>query len=474
MGFKKTLQNIPISVKASLGFTVCNVMQKGSAIISVPIFTRIMTTEQYGVTVLYQSWYTVLTIIVTLNLFSGVFNNGMNKFQSSRREYVSSMQGLVTVIAIAWLVIFLSVPEIFINILGLPFHLILFMLLSFTITSAFDFWSSLQRYEYKYKQLLIATCIYMFLSVVVSVICVYSSPHKASAKIYSSGLVLLVTGAVFYFINWKDGKKLFNKIFWKYAFMFNIILIPYYLSTMILNQSDKIMIAKFCTVKETAIYSVGYQVAHLLSLLTGAINTAMIPYIYKKLNEKKYADLQHSSINVLLIISALVLMLVFISPELTLVLASTQYSEAAWLVPPLTLAVFFNYVYTLFGNIQFYFEKNKVISIASIIGAVVNVLLNYLLLPFFGYTICAYTTLFCYILFCVCHYFFMRKTCKSEKITEKIYHINKICGICLGVSLLAFIIMTLYNQVIIRYSCLFICLIYLYLKKDSIKRKILN
>ena len=72
---------IPQGIKASIWFTVCSIIQKGIQLITVPFFTRILTAEQYGQYSLYQSWLSIISIFATLNLSSGVFNNGMLKYK---------------------------------------------------------------------------------------------------------------------------------------------------------------------------------------------------------------------------------------------------------------------------------------------------------------------------------------------------------------------------------------------------------
>ncbi len=42
---------IPIAAKASIWFIVCSVLQKCISMITLPIFTRLMSTEQYGLCV---------------------------------------------------------------------------------------------------------------------------------------------------------------------------------------------------------------------------------------------------------------------------------------------------------------------------------------------------------------------------------------------------------------------------------------
>ena len=41
-------KKIPAPVKAGLWFFICTVLQKGIVFLTVPIFTRLLTTEQYG------------------------------------------------------------------------------------------------------------------------------------------------------------------------------------------------------------------------------------------------------------------------------------------------------------------------------------------------------------------------------------------------------------------------------------------
>ena len=66
-----------------------NLILKGLSLISGPIFTRIMPTDQYGIVSTFQSWQSLLAVIVTLNLSQGVFNNGMLEFKENRdMEYL--------------------------------------------------------------------------------------------------------------------------------------------------------------------------------------------------------------------------------------------------------------------------------------------------------------------------------------------------------------------------------------------------
>ncbi|MTV91115.1 lipopolysaccharide biosynthesis protein, partial [Streptococcus pneumoniae] len=151
--------SISTPVKASIWFTICNVLQKGISMITVPVFTRVLTTEQYGVYSVYQSWYSIIGVFATLNLYYGVFNNGMIKYEKDKNVFTSSMQGLTTTVTAIFLLIYLIGIDFWNSLLGLPTLLILVMFFDLFFTPAYSFWVARQRFEYKYRNLVFITFI---------------------------------------------------------------------------------------------------------------------------------------------------------------------------------------------------------------------------------------------------------------------------------------------------------------------------
>ena len=273
-------------VKASIWFTVCNIIQKGIALISTPIFTRIMTTQQYGVYTIYQSWYQVLTIFATLNLSAGIFNNGLTKYPEKKSEFVSSLQGLSTTVTFVLFLIYVAIPQFWNELLGLGTLFVVAMFVQLLFEPAYLFWSAEQRYQYNYKSLIFTTMIIAIGSPLIGIIAVISTSYKAEARVLSFVLVQVVLGLYLYIRAFAKGKCFFNSFFWKYALSFNIPLIPHYLSMTVLNQSDRIMIDKMVGTSEAAIYGIAYTLAMMMTIITGAINSSFIPYTYQNIKRK--------------------------------------------------------------------------------------------------------------------------------------------------------------------------------------------
>ena len=103
----KKYTDLPIQVKASMWFFVCAFLQKGISFITTPIFTRLLSTSEYGQYNVYTSWMSVLIVIVTLNLYCGVYSRGLVKFEDERSSFTSALQGLTITLVLIWTAIYL-------------------------------------------------------------------------------------------------------------------------------------------------------------------------------------------------------------------------------------------------------------------------------------------------------------------------------------------------------------------------------
>ena len=91
--FLDMYRSLHITIKASFWFTVASLFQKGLAFLATPIYTRLLSTEDYGIYSVYVSWLGVITIFATLNLSAGVLNNALlneDKFNSNDEEILSN------------------------------------------------------------------------------------------------------------------------------------------------------------------------------------------------------------------------------------------------------------------------------------------------------------------------------------------------------------------------------------------------
>lgn len=438
-------------VLASLWFAFCSAMQKGISLLSTPIFTRLLTKEQYGVYSVFQSWYFILNIFVTLQLYLGVFNNGIINYSDDKDGFTSSMLGLSTTITSIMFVIYCLGQSFWNSIFGLSSIYMYAMFLEFLFVPAYNFWATSQRFEFKYIKLVIVTIIMSVASPVIGIVAVYLTDDKAAARVLSYVFVQIVIGGVIYYFIMRKGKRFFDFKYWKYGLSFNIPLVPHYLSTMILNQSDRIMIDKMIGTGEAAIYSVAYQVSMMMTIITKAINDSFVPFTYQELKSKRNERIMKNANGLLVIVGIGCMFAIAFGPEIIKIFADEEYYDAIWIIPPVATSVFFMFLYPLFANVEFFYEKKNFIALASIIAAVLNYILNYIFIPICGYYAAGYTTLVSYLAYSIAHLCVYKKIIKENFDNRPIYNLRFIAMFSLGMLVAMFLLTLTYNYYFIRY-----------------------
>lgn len=447
----KKYNNIDIKLKASFWFMICNILQKGVALLTTPIFTRIMSNEQYGQYANYQSWSAIIIIFATLNLYGGVYNNGLLKYED-RMKFTSAVQGLSTTSCIVCFSVYIFFSSTWNSLFHFSTPLMILMFIEFLFSPAYSYWLMRNRFGFKYKRITLLTIISTIINPLLAVLTIVNTEHKVEARVLSHTVVIVLFSFLFYINHFNKGKCFFDKEIWKYALCFNLPLIPHYLSQIILQQSDRIMITNLVGSTQTAFYSVAYSISMLMFIITNSINSTLVPHTYQTIKNGNLKELRDSSNKLVFLVSVGCLSAVLIAPEIIKIFATEEYYDAIWVMPPVCISVFFMFVFGLFSNVEFYYEKTKGIMIASIIAAMLNVLLNYLFIPIWGYYAAGYTTLASYIVFSLMHYYMYRKIIKGKNAGVFIYDTSTILFISIATLIGMFVLSLTYRNTLIRYA----------------------
>lgn len=458
-------KNLPVQARAAVIFLFCAFMQKGAKAITTPVLSRLLSTTEYGQYSVFYSWLEIVTVFVSLNLYSGVYTQGLIKFESRRKIFSSSLQGLSTSLVILWTVIYLCLRNFWNQLLSLTTIQMLAMLLMIWLNSAFMFWYEEQRVYYNYHVIFLITAVVSILSPVFSILCVINAKDKVTAWIFGMLIVDLIAYTGPYFAQMLRGKQFFSRDFWKYALVFNIPLIPHYLSQTILNSSDKIMIERMVSSSEAGIYSLAYTIAHVMTLFSTALNQTIGPWLYRKIRDQEIKDIAKIAYPSIILIAILNTGLIAFAPEIVAIFAPPSYQEAIWVIPPVAMSVLLQFSYIFFANFEFYFEKTNYIAMATIGGAILNIILNFIFIDRFGYLAAGYTTLFCFLLYVIFHYFSMTKICKRNFGEIKVYDSRILILIIVIFNLIGFILMLSYKNIWIRYMLIFLIFITLVLMR---------
>lgn len=464
----KKYNSIPVTAKATLWLMFCSIVQKCISLVTTPIFTRLMTQTQYGQFSVYNSWLQIFTIITTLRLNYAVFNKGMSKYKLDRDGYVSTMQSLTFGITFVLFLVYLLFREQINALTELPTFIMVAMFAELLVTPAIDFWTIRKRYEYIYRPVVIRTLVMAFLNAGLGVAAVLLTEEKGYARILTCVLVNFCFGVSLFVYNLKKSKKIFVWEYARFALLFNIPLLLHYFSQYVLDQFDRIMVQKMVGMAAAGLYGVAYNAGLIMKIVTSSVNNAMIPWQYETLEKKKMKELDDTMFLVFLFVAICSVAFSMVAPELMRILADEKYYEAVYVIPPVALGMFFNFLYVSFANVEFYYDQNKFTMFISVAGAMLNIVLNYAGIRMFGYVAAAYTTLLCYVLFAFGHYVYMTVSVKKAIGVRKVFSTGKLLGLSALVLFLGIIVIFLYDKPLLRYSIIFAAVVVTYFKRKTI------
>lgn len=465
MNVIEKFKNLSPVAKASTAYMFANLMLKGLSMISGPIFTRIMPTEQYGIVTTFMSWQSMLGAIVTLNLASGVFNNGMVEFKEDRSCFQLSLSVVSGCSAILFMLIYQLFYDSLTRFFDMPSILIYMLGLYYFFVPVYNYWSGRQRYEYKYVLLSVLTVGIAVLGLAISVIAVIAAPDegKAVARIIGSDIPYILVGAFFLVYIAIKAKFKVKFQYMIYALKFNIPLVPHYLSMFVLSGSDRVMITKLAGAAYTAIYGVSYTVGMIINVIWTSVESAIAPWIYEKLNAGDEKSVRKRTFQILVVFAVLCNACALFAPEIIAILAPKQYYEGVYIIPSIAASAYFIAAYSMYMRVELYYKQTLFATICTSVAAITNLLLNWIFIRLFGYIAAGYTTLICYILLFLLHSLNVhRRGYASALDSKKIWCLSGFVVVCSCVMNL------LYPYTLVRYCIIAVMAILLFRKRKHI------
>jgi O-antigen/teichoic acid export membrane protein len=425
MELKKILNNKV--VKAGSWYTITEFFLKGITFLTIPIFTRLLTTSDYGLVSLYTTWVGIFTIIIGLNLNTSI-TKGKYDFKQDYDKFVSSVIFLSLLVFIGFIVIFIMFGNEMQAITGFSGFIFYFML--FQAYFAFIRTSLIAklRVEYKYKKISIISILISVFGVILSIglITYLFQEQPYLGKIIGNGILVIIFGIVFLVYLLKNGSgNLINTKYWRYALFLSIPLIFHSLSSLVNAQFDRIIINQYVGKSATGLYSFAYNVGMIMTVLTHALDQAWSPYVYETMEAGNIKDLKSKGKVYRDFYTIAYAMLLLLSPELIKIMVNESYWESLVIVPYIFASYYLSYMYTLEVKTEFFYKKTNLISVGTIISALINVVLNIIFVPIFGYIAAAITTTISYLFLFLFHYFITSKVIKQPIYGFK-FHVKSI------------------------------------------------
>lgn len=462
------------AAKSSIVFVLASLLTQGLHFITTPIYTRIMSTSDMGVATAYSSYTSIIGTIIGAGLCSGAFSIAMNEYRGYRDEYTASNYVLSFLIALPFGLFATIFRKELSGVMRMPSGLIVLMALSFALSPATSMWLSKNRFEYKYKYPFIVTCLSSVLSVIASIFFLIYFKNQddvdlAVVRLVSTSAVQLSVAAVLAVIILKKSKSIINLEYWKFGLLTGLPMVIHSLAKTIFDGSDRIMILHLDSASAAGKYGVLYSFSSISVIIWTAINGSLVPYIFNGIRENDTKRIYKLTRSILFIYFLICIILMLIAPELVRLLATEEYLSAIYVVPPIAAGIFFTALYNMYSTVVLYHKKTTYIMMATVVSALVNVVLNYFFIKRFGYIAAAYTTLVAFIVLSVTQFLAMIKVHRTDIYDEKIF-----VALSATIVISTGMVNILYKSYALRYMVIITIMLLLVLYRKTIQSTILS
>lgn len=395
------------TIKSSKWYLVSNILLKIIDYISLAIFAKLLTKNEFGEYSQYIAWSQILVIITTFNLNASIIS-GKYDYKEVFDKFILSTLSLTFIVTTCFWLFSDIICKIFSYNVSIQFFYANCMFIYIIFYSAINLYKLRDKFLVNYKRNTRISILYALCLVIVQTIFVLLLHDKLKGIILGLVISTSIVGTFAIIDIIKKGKSASTK-YWEYAINVSLPYIPHALSMVVLSSTDKIMISRLCGNDKTALYSLAYSCSLIITILMNSLNDAYVPWLGNKIENKEYEKIKDNSKKYILFFTILSFGIMLIMPEILYAIGGEEYYEAIGVLAPVALGIIYQFLYIMFVNVEQLTKKTKYMALCSALAAILNIVLNYIFIPIFGYMAAAYTTAIGYCFLLVMHMHIVKK-----------------------------------------------------------------
>ena len=394
----KKLTSLRVPAKASLWYIISAGFARAIGALSVPVFTRLLSPEEFGVFSLYSSWLGIFTVLVTLEITGSVIYRGFQRFEGEKDEFASATLGLLGAIFVGFCALYFAFYGFVEAFIGLSTSISIFMFVEILGIEITSLYLAKAKFEYKYKVVSAINIISAILIPFSAIVLILLTKIRSEARIYASSILTLAIAVPLLIIILRKSDKLYSKEMWWYLIKRSIPLLPHYFAVSLILRAAEISIGRNYGTASLGQYSVAMSVGMILTVVTGGILSALTPWIMRKIREGGIDKVREFLLLLTRALSLLALLVLAAAPEILSILAAEGFRSALPSIYPLEIAAILSFISGAIISASAYYEKGAFSSLASISAAAVSVLLSFLVLPRTDYRLAGLFVLVSYLI----------------------------------------------------------------------------
>ena len=385
-------------------YFIGSLLTKATGFFLLPVYTKYLSPADYGVLNSLNSITNLLPIFISLYLDAafGLYYFSEKKISEQRVQLLYStlfwficLWGVVVVIAAMLISPFTFQPLL--NVSFLPYIPLIMIPALFGQLSLLG--SVFLRSNLKVKEFSILNFVVFICATSITILLLTGFKMGIRANLYGAAVGSLISFSYYLYISIKYSLLNFSfnwKILWT-SLLFSLPLIPNIAAGWIGGLSDRLILVYYGKIEQVGLYSISAQIALILYMINDALTQVQGPIALSALTENREEGKKQISEFLsffVWIILFCYLLLTFFSKEILYFMTDVRYHSAYQLVAVLAFIYVLSGIYRVFTTILSFHEKMWVISCGAIISAIVSMIINFLLIPYWGQWAAAWARLF--------------------------------------------------------------------------------
>lgn len=408
-------------LKNTVIFSIGNFGTKIISFFLVPLYTNILTTREYGTVDLIYTIGMVLVPLLTLNIGESIMRFALDKDADCDKIMSTGITILIFGAIIGLLI--LPIANLFENVSDYSIYIYLY-----TLTLAFSqiFLCYLRGKEFLLKYS-IGNIIQSLTIAIFNIIFLIGMKKGIEGYLMAYILANVCTGLYGFWagkVNLVIKKYSIDMELSKNMIKYSVVLIPNSFMWWIMNSSDRMMVSAMISVTANGVYAVAYKIPTLLSTITTIFNQA---WSYSAIREdesedkEEYNNRVYDNLVTIVIVVATGLLMIM-KPFLSVYVGKEYY--ATWHYVPYLIVGFVFMTLGSFIATSYTVHKDSMgFLISGTVGAIINLILNFILIPMMGVSGAAFAT-------CISYFgvFVYRIKDTQKYIKLRVFKRKQICG----------------------------------------------
>jgi len=382
------LQHFLHLARNSIAYLVAYFVPAFLGVLLLPLYTRFLSTDEYGITAVAESIAVFLLAFYQLGLLAAYM-----RFYFDYRDDPAELRRHISTIAI-FVMVYGLVLSTLLTLLGSPLERLM-PGVPFSPYIQMAVWSSyfnlifllglnLYRTEQKSNRYLVFSAAHVAFTQLLTIFLVVVL--KEGAKGYIAAI--LISNALFSLLSLWLLRRYLGPVFdphkLKAGLRYGLPLVPHILGVWMFHTADRLMLTSLAGPSEAGLYAVGYRVGQGVNLIASAINFAWGPFFYSQMKDRgdaaKGEAVRFITYWVMAMCFTFVIAIIF-SRELVTLLAAPEYRDCYRVVPLIALGFLFQGFYFAVVNPLFWLRKTPLIAAGTLTSGILNVVLNLVLIP---------------------------------------------------------------------------------------------